>query len=65
MRNPYRLYKFYDELRRIHMKYFSDWRFGQLCSNFLGWIQMSKGKDFFFIEESEMLDYLREFADET
>ena len=38
MRNPERLDSFYDELKRIHKEAFPDWRFGQLCSNFFGWL---------------------------
>ena len=33
MRNPNRLYKFYDKLRAIHMTQFPDMRFGQLMYN--------------------------------
>lgn len=63
MRNPNRLYNFYDELRTIHMTYFPDWRFGQLMSNFLGWVQSTKKIDVFFPEENDMLEYLREFVE--
>lgn len=64
MRKPERLYGFYNELTRVHISYFPDWRFGQFCSNFLGWIQQTKGVDFFFVEEPKMIDYLHEFAGE-
>lgn len=33
MRNPNRLYEFYDKLRAIHMTQFPDMRFGQLMYN--------------------------------
>ena len=65
MRNPNRLDKFYDEMKEIHKKSFPDWRFGQLMSNFLGWLMTDKGKDFFFPEEEDMIEYFREFANST
>lgn len=62
MRNPNRLDKFYDEMKEIHKKSFPDWRFGQLMSNFLGWLMADKGKDCFFPEEEDMIEYFREYA---
>ncbi len=62
MRNPNRLYGFYDEMRDIHVKSFPDWRFGQLMSNFFGWLYTNKKKDCFFPEEDEMIEHLREYA---
>lgn len=62
MRDPNRLDKFYDEMKEIHKKSFPDWRFGQLMSNFLGWVYSEKGRDCFFPEEEEMIEYFREFA---
>lgn len=62
MRDPKRLDKFYEELCSIHKKYFFDWRFGQLCSNFFGWLYSEKGIDLFFPEESKMIEYIREYA---
>lgn len=64
MRKPERLYDFYGELTRIHIEHFPDWRFGQLCSNFFGWLASKKKIDLFFPEESEMIEYIREFAGE-
>ena len=63
MRDPNRLYKFYDELRRLHMTYMSDIRFGQFIFIFLKWLS-SRGIDSFFPEENEMLKYLKEFCGE-
>lgn len=62
MRNPNRLYDFYDEMRDIHMKSFPDWRFGQLMSNFFGWLMSEKKKDLFFPEEGDMIEYFKEYA---
>lgn len=62
MRDPNRLDKFYDEMKEIHKKSFPDWRFGQLMSNFLGWLYSVKGKDPFFPEEEDMIEYFKEYA---
>ena len=64
MRNPNRLYNFYDEVRRIHMEHFPDWRFGQFIYNFIVWLNNRKSIDPFFPEEEEMLKLLREYAGE-
>ena len=58
MRDPNRLYDFYNKLQEVHITYFSDWRFGQLCSNFFGWLMSDKGID----EENKMIEYIREYA---
>ena len=62
MRDPNRLDKFYDELKSIHKKHFPDWRFGQLCSNFFGWLMSKKKMDLFFPEEDQMIKYFREYV---
>lgn len=64
MRNPNRLNYFYDELRKIHTKYFPDWRFGQFCSNFFGWLYSSH-IDPFFPEEDEMIKYLKRYVEDN
>ncbi len=63
MRNPDRLDSFYDELKNLHKNTFPDWRFGQLMSNFFGWLWSNKGIDCFFPEENRMLEYLKEYVD--
>jgi hypothetical protein len=63
MRDPNRLDNFYTELCQIHKEYFPDWRFGQLCSNFFGWLASAKQTDLFFPEESRMLEYLHEYCE--
>lgn len=64
LRDPNRLYKFYDTLREIHMKYVSDWRFGQLISN----IERAYKGDIFYLEEDEMIKliegYIKTWAGE-
>ena len=62
MRDPNRLDKFYDEMKEVHKKSFPDWRFGQLMSNFLGWLYSVKRRDPFFPEEEDMIEYFREYA---
>lgn len=64
IRNPERIDVFTSELNRIWKKYFPDWRFGQLMSNFLGFVAGQKQTDIFFPEESEMLTYLKEYCGE-
>lgn len=64
MRDINRLDTFYDELKEIH-KQVPDWRFGQLYSNFFGWLMSKKKIDFFFPEEDKMLEYLKEFIKEV
>lgn len=62
MRDPNRLDDFYDELKEIHKHSFPDWRFGQLCNNFFGWLAHEKKMDLFFPEEDKMIIYIKEYA---
>ena len=64
MRNPDRLDSFYEAVKNIHKEQFPDWRFGQLMSNFFGWLYQNKSIDCFFPEENDMITYLEEFAGE-
>lgn len=62
MRNPKRLDAFYEELKKIHQEVLPDWRFGQLIINFQRWMSIKKNiDDIFFIEEEDILRYLKEF----
>ena len=61
MRDPKRIDKFCDELK-IVWKRLPDWRFGQLMMNLLGEYQAVTGRDPFFPEEDEMLDFFRGFV---
>lgn len=65
MRDSNRLDKFYDEIKKIHKKSFPDWRFGQLCCNFFGWLVHEKDTDPFFPEEDKMIEYFREYANKN
>ena len=65
MRDVNRLYGFYNELMKIHMENFPDWRFGQLINNLERWLQINNKlpwNDIFYIEEDKMLEYLNEFV---
>lgn len=64
IRNPNRLYNFYNEVTRLQVTYMPDWRAGQFWLNFLSWLQNEKKIDGFFPEESEMITYLKEFCGE-
>lgn len=57
-RDPIRLYKFYEELKRIHMTYVPDWRFGQLISNIFG------SHDIFYLEEEDVLKHIKRYFEE-
>lgn len=64
MRDVNRLYEFYNELMKIHMENFPDWRFGQLINNLERWLQVNKKiDDIFYIEENAMLRYINEFVE--
>lgn len=64
MRDVNRLYGFYDELLKIHVENFQDWRFGQFIWNLESWLRENKKVyDIFYIEEKTMLHYINEFVD--
>lgn len=65
MRDPNRLYKFYENLRDMHMAYLPDWRFGQFILNFTGWYYAKYKKDIFYIEDDKILKIFREFFDDV
>lgn len=59
MRDINRIDKFCNELAEVWKKV-PDWRFGQLMNNVLGQMQ-SEGKDIFFPEEDEMIEYFKNY----
>lgn len=61
MRDPGRLSHFYKELEKMHKEEIPDWRFGQFMSNLFSWFMSEKKIDPFFVEEDQMLGYLKEF----
>ena len=64
IRNPKRIDMFTEELNRIWKTYFCDLRYCQFMSNFLNWIYSRKNIDPFFVEETECLQYLKEYCGE-
>ena len=63
MRDPARLYIFYNKLQEIHITYFPDWRFTQLISNFEYWLRANKNiHDIFYLEEDNVLNYMNEYV---
>ena len=62
MRDKERLNNFYDIMRILDKNTFPDLRFGQLMSNFFGWLMSEKGKDLFYVEEDAMIKYFEEYC---
>ena len=62
MRDPKRLDDFYDRMKKIHQEKLPDWRFGQLMSNFLGWLAQ-QNKMYFYLGDAQMLRYFEEYVD--
>lgn len=63
MRDPKRIYEFCEELKKMWLTR-PDQRFGQLMNNFFGFVVERAQKDIWFIEEPEMLEYVKQFAEE-
>lgn len=64
MRSVKRIKPFCEKLRGYWESKIPDWRFGQFMSNFLGWVMDETKRDFFFMEEDEMSEYLDRFFTE-
>lgn len=65
MRDINRIDKFSKEFAKIWETSFPDMRFGQLCSNFFGWLMSEKKIDLFFPEEDRMIEYFKEYANQN
>lgn len=63
MRDINRLDNFYEKLKEIH-KQLPDWRFGQFIMNFIGWYYEKYERDCFYIEDDQILKYIKEFINE-
>lgn len=61
MRDPNRIFPFCNKLAKMWVKSMPDQRFGQLMTNFLGYVAEKTGKDIWFIEEPEMEKYIEEY----
>lgn len=64
MRDPNRLYKFYENLRDMHMTHFPDWRFGQFMLNFIEWYYNKYKRDIFYIEDDKMVKIIKEYVND-
>lgn len=64
MRDPNRLYNFYNEVTRLHMTYGPDWRIGQFWDIFKKWLDGCKHIDIYYLEDNELLEYLKEMCGE-
>lgn len=65
MRDPERLDTLYAELHKLHKTYVPDWRFGQFIMNFYSWwATKTRMTDPWFMEDSEMINYIREYTKE-
>ena len=63
MRDPNRLDNFYDEMKKLHMKHFPDWRFSQMMCNYFRYSFDVKKIDPFFFEEDHFISSFKEFID--
>ena len=61
MRDPARIKPFMQKLARMWQQHVPDWRFGQLMSNFLGFVVAETNRDIFFIEDGEMEKLMLKF----
>lgn len=61
MRNPERIDRFCDELKSV-WHCVPDWRFGQLMSNMLGAFVQETGKDIFYPEDDEMMEFFTKYV---
>jgi len=65
MRDKDRIRKFLEEIADLwEEEPFTDWRFGQLMCNFMGWVYQVKQRDAFFLEEDQFIQYLKEYIEE-
>lgn len=60
MRDPKRINNFCDELKSVWHRV-PDWRFGQLMSNVIGAYAETTGKDVFFVEDDEFMEFFERY----
>ncbi len=63
MRDSKRIHTFCNELAELWITKVPDWRFGQLMVNVLGEMRAG-GRDPFFPEEDEMMDFFKKYFGE-
>lgn len=61
MRDPARIKPLMAKLANMWQQYAPDWRFGQLMSNFLGFVVSETHQDIFFIEDDKMDELIVKF----
>lgn len=61
MRDPTRIKPLMQKLAHMWQQHVPDWRFGQLMSNFLGFVVAETNRDIFFIEDEEMENLILKF----
>lgn len=61
MRDPTRIKPLMQKLAHMWQQHVPDWRFGQLMSNFLGFVVAETNRDIFFIEDEEMKNLILKF----
>ena len=64
MRDYKRISKFCDRLAAV-WACVPDWRFGQLMSNMLGEFVHRTGKDIFFPEDDELIEFFEKYMEES
>lgn len=61
MRDLTRIKPFMQKVAHMWQQHVPDWRFGQLMSNFLGFVVAETNRDIFFIEDGEMESLMLKF----
>ena len=61
MRDPARIEPLMAKLANMWQRHVPDWRFGQLMSNFLGFVVSETHRDIFFIEDDKMEELIVKF----
>ena len=65
MRKTERLDYVYNEICRLHKKYFPDWRFQQFILNYISWYVTKYGNDGFYIEDNKIVKFIKEFIKDS
>lgn len=61
MRDATRIKPFMQMVAHMWQQHVPDWRFGQLMSNFFGFVIAETGQDIFFIEDDTMEELVLKF----
>lgn len=62
MRDPQRLYEFYNNIRDYHRGYCPDIRIGQLFDNYRQWLAEKYQIDIFYLEDHLFVRYLEDYV---